>query len=618
MTGKDEIYPTSKPWTRWWWFSGRIEEDAIRYQLDWLKANGFGGVELAWVYPLEDSEPGPEWLGDEWSNLVAYTKRHCDKIGLGCDFTFGSRWPFGGSMVSERDASKTYKGLSGQRLELSWEDPFVDEPPLVLDHLSRDALLRYSEILGQALSKALKGSRSALFCDSWEVQTEGLWTDGFDETFESRFGYPVLDYMDDIDNYPNIRYDYRKLVSEYILNNFFEPFTEICHSLGAVSRVQCHGSPTDLLAAYASADVPESEAILFEPPFSNIAASAAALAGKKIVTAEAFTSLYGWTAHPGPSPFQKREQVADMKLVADALFANGVNHIVWHGMPYNPESGNNRFYTTVHVGPDSGFADELPEFNKYMGKISGYLRRGRSYSDIAVYLPLEDLWMRGELPDEMRTSPDAKYHWEMRFTRFPEELKGYRPIWVSNHFLRQARYANGDLICGKLSFKLLYIDSEWLDEDALIEILRLAKEGLPICLKRYPMQPGRAKSERYEDMFWELLTYGIVAEDLHRVHTGLPLIEGDDLPDFWCRVDNGHLLIFFANPMARNLKYPITYGQSYSTETMRIPIAVNIPGNELDIILSFEPYQSLLLDISPSGDYEFIDIGFQPKTPVVQ
>jgi hypothetical protein len=53
------------------------------------------------------------------------------------------------------------------------------------------------------------------------------------------------------------------------------------------------GAPTDLLTAFALVDVPETEALLYEPSFSKIAASAASLAGKKVVTAETFTCAYG-------------------------------------------------------------------------------------------------------------------------------------------------------------------------------------------------------------------------------------------------------------------------------------------------------------------------------------
>ena len=613
-----DFYQSSKPWTRWWWFSGPIAEADIRFQLDWLKDSGFGGVEIAWVYPLKGSKPGPAWLSKKWSKVVTYAKQYADSIGLGCDFTFGSRWPFGGSIVPKGDAMRVYGGFSGQRLELSWEDPFLDERPYILNHLDKSALERYSRIMGDALSEALKGSTSALFCDSWEVQTEGMWTDGFGEAFHDRYGYSISEHMDKLDEYPDVRYDYRKLIAEYVLNQFYKPFTEICHSLSAFSRVQCHGSPTDLLAAYASVDVPETEAVLFEPNFALITASAAALSGKKIVSAETFTCLYGWMPPPGPSPYQGQEQVADMKLVADALFANGVNFIVWHGMPYNPKGASNRFYATVHVGPDSGFADEIPSFNNYMQKVSGYMRMGKAYSDVAVYLPLEDTWMLNRLPANSNLPPDANYHWELRYIKFPSELSGYHPTWISRPFLGQSKYDGNLLHCGDATFSSLYVDVEWLDEDALLELLRLGREGLPICLKRMPQQPGREKSRAYDRDIAELVSLPNVSSDFKKIHINPPLVARDNLPDFRCRVTDEGYLLFFANPKTKDLHYPLKYGQSYSDETTEMPVEINVGATKVGTNLAFKPYRSILLRISKDGAISFTDIAFQPKVPVVK
>jgi len=111
-----EPYSDSKPLTRWWWFSGPINEKDIDFQLSWLKNNGFGGVEIAWVYPLPESPEGPAWLSRELSDKIRHTKERARSLGLACDFTFGTLWPFGGSMVSEEDASKDFYGTSKQRI----------------------------------------------------------------------------------------------------------------------------------------------------------------------------------------------------------------------------------------------------------------------------------------------------------------------------------------------------------------------------------------------------------------------------------------------------------------------------------------------------------------------
>jgi len=200
----------SKPYTRWWWLAGPFAREDIRDQLAWLRSNGFGGVELAWLWPswMEDAEPGIEWLGPEWSDLVAFTKQEADRLGLGCDFTFGSCWPFGGSAVRPQDAARTFDGLSRQRLRGSWEDRDEDSP-YVLNHLDRGALRHYALAMMPAFAAGLQGSKSALFCDSLEIDTRRLWDPKLWARFAERFGYRLEGLEDQIDDDPDLRYDAR-------------------------------------------------------------------------------------------------------------------------------------------------------------------------------------------------------------------------------------------------------------------------------------------------------------------------------------------------------------------------------------------------------------------------
>ena len=73
--------------------------------------------------------------------------------------------------------------------------------------------------------------------------------------------------------------------------------------------------------------------------------------------------------------------------------------------------------------------------------------------------------------------------------------------------------------------------------------------------------------------------------------------------------------IYFANPKAQHLKFPLSYGQALTTETAVRDIKITIKGWSKRFDLAFKPYQSLLLKITPDKA-EFIDIGFVPKTPI--
>ncbi|MBN2537039.1 hypothetical protein JXB37_02040 [candidate division WOR-3 bacterium] len=604
-------YPSSKPWTRWWWFNTRMTDEGMRGQLDWLRAAGFGGVELAFVYPLPDRDRGPKWLSREWSELVASAKRHCDALGLGCDFTFGTLWPFGDSRVSRRDSSRTFNGPSLQRLRRTWEAPREGR---VLDHLSPGALDRYCRRVGKALAPALKGARSGLFCDSWEVETPGLWSRDFGRVFRKRFGYDIRPFTDTLDHRPHERYDYRKLLSTLVIERFFKGFTAHCRKLGAFSRVQCHGAPCDIVAAYAAVDVPETEALLFDPGFARIAASAAALQGTGPVSCEAFTCLYGWKPWPGPGPHQGEEQIADLKLLADALLAGGVNHLVWHGTPWSPPGSDNRFYASVHAAPGGALEPHIPAFNAWLERCCGLLRQGETRSDVAALLPLEDAWMLGELPEERR-KPSARFHWELHDARPAAELKPWNPLWVTLPFLRRVRYEDRRLACGAARFRVLHVDSEWLDLEALMEILRLARQGLPVCLKRRPRQPGRRQDPQYPDLLRELCSLPNVRDRFCDLAPGPGIVTGEDVPGWWCRRAGDEHLLFFAHPSTRGLTYPMKYGQSSDAIAAERPVTLNLGSAPTELLLRFPARGSLAFRVSASGAAEPIDLGYIPPPP---
>jgi hypothetical protein len=615
------LYKDSRPWTRWWWFASIIDKASISDNLVWLKDNGFGGVEIAWVYPLNRMEKDTfnytlrqAWISPEWTEMVAYAKRCADSLGLGCDFTFGSLWPFGDIKVPFNEATMNMTDPSWrQEITASWEYP---KKGYVIDHLNRKSFFNYAERTGNALKPALRGSVSGLFCDSWEVETRFLTTPGFDETFQNRYNYDLAEYTDSLysnkEPYRSVRYDYMKLVSEYVIEEFYKPFTQKSHELGAYSRTQCAGAPCDIISSYSVIDVPESEALLYEPAYSNIVASAAGLSGKKVVTSETFTCLYGW-----PRNHHSEEQTADLKLLADAIFANGVNHIIWHGKPYNPAGQDTvKFYASVHVGKSGSLAEEIPAFNNYMEKVSSYMKKGVTFSDVAVYLPTEDTWIAGELPVEKQFIW-AWGEYEQRYTYLPDELKAWRPLWINGEFLKKAEIKNGRLETGDLSFSSLYIDVNYMETDALQRIVELAEQGLPVCMKKIPSEPGLHKSDDiYQRLIQKLGEYDNVKSSWKEIKNIRPFITGTDKFDFWCRETNEGLYIFFANPKSHHLVFPLEYGQSLNDKKESFKIEINYKGKKTPIMLEFDPYQSLLLKLDEHNEASFIDIRYMPKTPV--
>jgi len=630
-TPQSTIYPTTKPCTRWWWFATEIKKEDIKHQLDWLKKNNFGGVEIAWVYPLYRYQrmyqrsynrhypvdtTAQEWLSPEWTEMISYAKSYADSLGLICDFTFGSAWPVAGLDMKKEHTTQVYGDTSFQQLltfAWSWPDTMS-----VINHLDKEAFDAFSTPIEAAIKPALKGSKSALFTDSWEIKMNSkykVWTDGFEDTFQDEFGYDIIPYMEQgLDSFPDVRYDYMLLIDKYVTEGFYKPYVEKCRELGAWSRVQCLASPTDVMNTYALVDIPETEAMLNNPSFSKVVSSSACLSEKPMVSSESFTCMYGF-----PSTYLREEQTADLKMVADALFANGVNQHFYHGTPYNPIGSDTiEFFATTYFGPGGSLEPELPGFNSYMEKVSAYMQRGKTYSDIAVYIPYEDGVMTGAYPEE-RQRVWVWGEYELRYLSMPEETKGYHPLWINREFLSKANYIDGKLAIGDAHFSALYVNVNYMDENALERLLYLAKKGLPVILKKDVIEPGKIKNENYKNQLETLKALDNVSPDFSKLVNHVPLISGEFVPDYWSRVEeNGTQYIFLAQPHSKDLIYPVYSGQSFMDKPIELPLTLNIGPNKISKTFIFKPYQSLLLKISSDGIIEELDIYFVPKDPIIR
>ncbi len=573
-----------RPWTRWWWFSGPIERDEITAQLDWVASKGFGGVEIAWVYPLEGARPddGPRYLDREFQALVDHAIKECMRLGLGCDLSFGTLWPFSGTFIAPEHRSKTFHGPSMERINRSWEARYEDEDASILDHLDKEAFAAYATYhLERGFRTFARQAPLAFFSDSWEIDPKDLSFDGFFETFAHTYGYDYPTKNPSVEE----RYDYRSLLSTRTLEHFFSPFADMCRANGALSRVQCHGAPTDLLQAYALVDIPETETLLFDPKFSLIAASSAAFTDKRVVSSESFTCLYGWVPSPDIPPGIREECIEDLRCIADAQFAWGVNRVVYHGMPYAPH----RFYATVHIGEDGALTPYLSPFNDYLRRVSELLSEGESVSTLAILLPLEDQWMADELPDELK-KPSSHYYWELQELDIPEALSPYRPLLFSPSWLDQIIWDGLHLTFNGKDLGALYVLNEWMDHSSLSLLARLADEGAPIIFARLPKEPGTRRHPDYQTLLERLAVH-------HGPLPTRPLLECDETLDFWCKRREERYILFISHPRMRNLRYPLPYRYHTTVEAVTLQATLSLPTNSYRLTLDFPHCASLCFEI---------------------
>ena len=101
---------TYRPWTRWWWPGGAVEQDELIREIRLFAEKMFGGVEIqpftAGIYPETLKNPdSPIYDYDSpayYKKLVAVLEE-AEKQGIQVDLTMGSGWPAGGSFVPIED-----------------------------------------------------------------------------------------------------------------------------------------------------------------------------------------------------------------------------------------------------------------------------------------------------------------------------------------------------------------------------------------------------------------------------------------------------------------------------------------------------------------------------------
>ncbi len=95
---------------RWWWFGPAVSKPELHRELEQMKAEGIGGVEIATLYPLALDDPktgfhNQQFLSDEHLDAIRFAATAARKLGLRVDITLGSGWPFGGPHIPVTQAA---------------------------------------------------------------------------------------------------------------------------------------------------------------------------------------------------------------------------------------------------------------------------------------------------------------------------------------------------------------------------------------------------------------------------------------------------------------------------------------------------------------------------------
>ncbi len=283
-------------------------------------------------------------------------------------------------------------------------------PQLILDHMNPQAFATHAARVGDPLGKNPAGIRST-FVDSLELMQDIQWGPELLQQFRKRRGYDLTPYLPLVvqpgwmqawaehwsppyfdtpnsDLAERVRADYRRTVSDMMIEGFIQPFVAWNHARGLKAKFQAHGGAFDTIRGYGLADIPETEDLPHEgdPFFMRMARSGAHLYGRPIVSAESLA----WPNRPYEvTPDEMRRRI-------DALISGGVNSMILHGYNYRFHAedwpGWHAFQPSPFAG---GFSSMLNETNPvwpamkpmaaYIGRLQAVMQAGEAVVPVAYF-----------------------------------------------------------------------------------------------------------------------------------------------------------------------------------------------------------------------------------------
>jgi hypothetical protein len=405
--------------------------------------------------------------------------------------------PEGISRIMRIVASNT-----GQTLEC----PSPNSDGLIIDHLSREAAeIDMTYILDRLLSvRKDLGALKTFMLDSYEVREAVDWTDDFIDEFRARRGYDPVPYLpalfapEALD--PGIAarflYDYRKTVSDLIIENHFRTVRDLLHTYGVRLLAEAgHGgyARVDALKALGSADIPMGE-FWNHQRFWVVkeAASAAHIYGRRIVDAETLTGWRNW--QEGPAEYKRRFDIA---------LCAGLNHPTFHTFTHNPPAAGRPgfvYHAGEHFNVNTTWWDQAGPLIEYMSRCGHLLQQGLFAADVAFYYGDQApnlVPARRIDPDIAPIYPDTAclHCGQPRPIQTSSLDRGYDYDYVNSEvILERMRVAGGRIVLPDgLSYALLVLPDR---DDMPLEVLRnigeLVEAGATVVGRKPVRAPGLA------------------------------------------------------------------------------------------------------------------------------
>ena len=503
-----EATPESRPGLYWWIPGSAMDEENLSWNLEVLAEAGFGGVGMVLIYGVKGEEESfLDFLSPRWVEMFDHAAREAERLGLWLDLTPGGGWRLGGPEIGEARGEQRISFEGGRLVPVPVDTRVKRAGPgatgRAINPYSKRVLLEYLGKFDAVLDREGGPVPRAFYHDSFEYR--GNWCPELPAAFAARRGYELDERIEalagrgDPEISARVRCDYRQTLNELHLE-CVEALADWAGRRGASVRQQAHGSPTNLLDAYALCGIPETESFganAFaipglrrepsnvraerpEPLLSRLASSAAHLAGRKLVAAETCT----WVRN------HFRTALSQVKPEVDLLLLAGVNHVLLHGCCYSPRDAEWPgwlFYASLQCNPRNAFWRDVPALTEYVTRCQSVLQAGEPDGDVLLYWPIWDLWSSGADPLERRLAVHSP-GWLMDSAcgRAARQLveRGHSFDLVSDRLLAPVRCEEGRLRVHGASWSAILVpDATHMPAATLEKLVELAESGARILFQ---------------------------------------------------------------------------------------------------------------------------------------
>lgn len=456
-----------------------------------------------------------------------------------------------------------------------WEVDKFD--PKAVAHHFENGVGRIIQDAGDEAGKAL----AAVLFDSWEAGPQN-WTKQMPELFKAQRGYAMEDFMATLagrvvgswgESNAFLR-DFRKTLGELYAEKFYGTFARLTHEHGMLLIGEGYGGVLDEFRVNAELDIPAVEFWNHQlyKSFGNVT-SVAHTTGKNVVMAEAFTSR-------PPEQSRWQETPANLKVIGDVAFAQGVNCMVLHSYVHQPRSDIAPGFTHGRYGTNFGRLNSwwplAGSWIDYLRRCQFMLQQGRPVAELLFLVP-------------------RRLQREDRSLEFPWD-HSIRGDYLAMHQLKDARVEEGRIRVGAdASYAALVLPGECpITLDEFIHLQRLREEGADIRGPFFPI-PGGLQDVRSED--WSTLEkqwQGSVSS--LDAWSGEPQFDGGPELNFFQRRVDGADIFFVSNPGTKPVNKNVRFRTPYTVAEIWDPMR-----GDIQAVVSESVAGSILVPLHLSG-----------------